>query len=109
MIISLWIIGLILLTSASYAEGDFHSWAVTAVIGMAFTVVMYFIRRFVNTLDDLADNVKALSIESTKSREWRKSVEKDISILTKRANKMTDWRNKHQIVHASCPECPAEQ
>ena len=111
----IWGIGLLMLslplTAQSLFPGmgsdpDLTAWVIMFFIGAAFTVFMYVVQRWMKAMDNLAESVQGLAIESAKAREWKKSTDKDLNIHKRRLNRMTDWINKHTNLHAKCPACP---
>ncbi len=106
--------GLALISMPLYAQGLFpgvevgslKTWLITFGIGAMFTILWYMIRRWINLVDDLGKSLAGLTLEMKMHRSEANQYGTDINILKRRVNRINDWCNKHNIIHAKCPSCP---
>jgi len=87
-------------------ESDLISWLIMFFAGAVFTIFMYVMQRWMKAMDKLSESVQGLTIQSAKSREWKKAVDKEINMWKRVTNRLVDWKNKHDNKHAQCPACP---
>jgi hypothetical protein len=107
-------VGLLLITLPLYAQGlfpgiehrDMRMWGFTFFVGAVFTILWYMLKRWITLVDRLNDSVGLLSHETKLHRVEASQYGVDINILKRRMNKITDWCNKHNLIHAKCKHCP---
>jgi len=107
-------LGLLLISLPLLAQGlmpgvqidSLKTWAITFFVGASFMVIWYMIKRWIALTDRLNDSIGILSHETKMHRQEALVYAKDIDILKKRVNGFNDWRNKHNLIHAKCPNCP---
>ncbi len=109
--------GLMAISAPLYAQGLFpgveirsmQAWIITFGLGILWTIMWFVVKRFIGVVDNLNAAVMGLTRESLTHRGEASRYGTDINILKRRANKCTDWINKHNLLHAKCPMCPDEK
>jgi len=132
-----WAVGLIINSIPVAAQSLFpgigqdpnlKTWSVMFVVGAAFSVIMWYVKRMAAKRDELdkelaakrdeadkqmavnmvalSSSITSLTLESKLHRQEASAYQKMLDIHSKLINSHTDWINKHNLMHAKCPACP---
>lgn len=89
---------------------DWSEYILKIGISVMLLIIAFFSSSWYNSMQksnkEVTNAVSQLVLQTKLLQQTNKQIQTDVSIISKRQNRLIDWKNKHNLIHASCAMCP---
>ena len=75
------------------------------IVSVMLLIIAFFLTAWYNDIkksnNEVTQAIKKLTLETKLLQQMNKQFTNDIKVLYKRQNQLIDWKNKHDVLHAS--------